>query len=303
MRKTPPLKSLKAFESVARRQSIEAASEELHVTHGAVSRHIKQLESVLNVSLFDRTKRSLSLTPRGEKYFKQISAAFDLIDEATENLYQLERKENVLGISTTHSFASKWLMPRLPQFSAASPDVEVWLSLDQQLDSFSSSNVDIGIRCGKPPWPGVEAWPLLSDRLLPVCSPSLLPEDPRQQEVSVLDSMTLLHDQDPNAQWSLWFEQYSKQQSSRLPGPRFASSDVLIQAAIAGQGVALVSEVLAQQEIANGSLVVLFDKPVEIGNYFWLVMPERSKRKNKVLAFSRWLTTQPDIQLTGMGDD
>lgn len=294
MRKLPPLNSLRAFEAVARCQSLEKASDELHVTHGALSRHIKQLEQWLNVSLFNRSKRAMVLTPAGQGYAKKISSALDLIHEATLSI-GAEKRNHVLGINTTHSIATKWLMHQLSTFSTHSPDIEIWLSLEQGLNAFTSSEVDVAIRSGHKPWSDLISIPIMTDKLITVCSPSLLKQGKRLDSPEQLANFVLLHDQDPNCQWQRWFDKHKINCTDPDAGPRYSSSDVLLHAAMSGQGVALVNQVLAQQELDNGNLIQVFEQSVDLGNYFWLVMPERSRSLDKVQQFCRWLEKRLNI--------
>lgn len=285
MRRLPPLNALCAFEAAARLGSIQKASQELCVTHGAVSRHVKLLEEWLGVVLFERSHRSITLTPAGHAYQQTVSAALDLIQKGTIAV-QHYKTPNTLGIATTHSIATKWLMERLPTFSKRHPEIEVWLTLEQPLTDFTKTGVDAALRMGEGPWPDLDCIPVLNDRLIPVCSPDLLKGNPLRQPKDLLKH-TLLHDQDPSAQWNRWFQMVGQNTISQ--GPRFTSTDVLLTAAISGQGVALTSEVLAKSDLASGRLVQPLPQAVDLGIYFWLVMPKRNRSVSTVMAFERWL--------------
>jgi LysR family glycine cleavage system transcriptional activator len=200
MRMLPPLNALRAFEAVARLGNMQQAANELCVTHGAVSRQVKQLESWLGVTLFERSQRSMSLNEVGWGYRQAASAALDMIHESTINTRQ-HAASNVLSVATTHSIASKWLMPRLTDFSALYPDIEVWMSLSQQLTNFSQPAVRIALRIGRGPCPDLVCIPLMRDRLITVCSPQLLEQGNSLETPAELGNFTLLHDQDPRPQW------------------------------------------------------------------------------------------------------
>jgi len=291
MRKLPPLNAIRAFEATARLGNVQKASEELFVTHGAVSRQIKQLESWLGVTLFDRSKRSVKLNPEGKIYLRSASASLDLLHEASQNIKHIKSK-NTLGIGTTHSLANKWLMDKLPDFYKSHPGLEVWLLLDQKLADFENSDVDISIRMGKGPWPGLNCIPFMQDRLLPVCSPKLLESGDGISRIEDLKHYTLLHDQDPYCQWQLWLETNGFQLANASKGPRYTSGDILINSAIDGQGVALVSELLASKDIAEKKLVQVLPQTVELGDYFWLVMTNENTQSAAVNDFYKWILKQ-----------
>lgn len=288
MRPLPPLNALCAFEAAARLGGIQKASQELCVTHGAVSRHVKLLEEWLGVTLFERSHRSITLTPAGRAYQQTVAAALDLIQEGTAAV-QHHKSPKALGIATTHSIASKWLMDRLADFSQNYPAVEVWLTVEQKLTDFSQTGVDVALRMGEGPWPDLECTPLMEDRLIPVCSPQLLGKKKRLKKPADLASFTLLHDQDPKAQWSRWFQKVGLETMDSSQGPRFTSSDMALRSAMSGQGVALASEVLAADDIAAGHLIQPLPQAVELGTFFWLVMPHRNLSMSHAIAFREWL--------------
>lgn len=286
MRKLPPLNALKAFEATARLGGVIKAADELCVTHGAVSRHLKQLESWLGLALFDRSERSLSLTEQGQSYLNSIGPALDLMHQGTQQI--LSMAEQKLRIATTHSFASRWLMPRLPAFYQENPDLEVWLTLEQRHTGFVGDDaVDLAIRTGAGPWPNLDCQPLLRDRLLVVCRPDIWRAQPRQGHEAIL-ALPLLHDRDPQTDWSLWFQQAGIKAPASSSGARFNSADLLLEAAARGEGVALVSEVLAANELAQGHLIQVSPVVVDLGVFHWLVqppLPASDKRRTLV----RWL--------------
>jgi len=291
MRQLPPLNAVKAFEAAARLNSIQKAADELCVTHGAVSRQVKQLEEWLGVTLFERSHRAISLTAVGRAYRQTASSALELIHEGTSNIKQ-RPAFNVLGIATTHSVASKWLMPRLPSFSKRYPQVEMWITLSQQLSDFTQPAVDVALRVGQGPWPGLHCIPLMQDRLITVCSPHLLEQDMLLNTPADLAEFTLLHDQDPTQQWRNWFKLHNSNYVETSRGPQYSSADVLIQAAINGQGIALVSEILVATDIREGRLVRPLEQPLELGNAFWLVMPEQNRNKPTIEYFYEWIKSE-----------
>ncbi len=290
MRHLPPLNALRAFEVTARLGGVQRASEELHVTHGAISRHVKQLEGWLGITLFDRSHRSLELNSSGKAYLHSISSALNLIHEGTANL-QRYKPPSTLGIVTTHSIATQWLLAKLPDFYRRHPEIEVWLSMEQHLTNFEGNTVDIALRMGTGPWPDLNCTPLMKDRLIPVCSSQLLERGRPLNQPADLSSYTLLHDQAPGSQWSRWFIENNIGSIDCSKGPRFSSSEVLLKAAINGQGVALVNEVLATEDLAQGRLVQPLPQFVDLGNFFWLIMPQDRQFNSNVKCFSKWIKT------------
>jgi LysR family glycine cleavage system transcriptional activator len=290
MRTLPPLNALRAFEAVARLGNMQQAANELCVTHGAVSRQVKQLESWLGVNLFDRSQRSMSLNEVGRVYRQTASAALDMIHESTINTRQ-HAASNVLGVATTHSIASKWLMPLLTDFSALYPDIEVWMSLSQQLTSFSQPAVHVALRIGQGPWPGLVCIPLMRDKLITVVSPQLLEQGNSLETPGDLARFTLLHDQDPRPQWRAWLQRQGLGDIDASRGPRYSSAEILIQAAIGGLGIGLVSEILVAADIDNGLLIQPLEPALDDGTELWLVMPESNQNQPIVRAFCQWLQT------------
>jgi LysR family glycine cleavage system transcriptional activator len=295
MKKLPPMNSLRVFEVVARSTNLDSAADELCITNSAISRHIKQLEDWLGNPLFDRSKRSLELTSNGKLYSEKISFALELIVQATHSLH-VERETKGIGISTTHSIATRLLSEKLQRFYAKH-GINISLSLEQKLTDFASSDIDIAIRCGTPPWPGLITLPLLQDRLIPVCHPDLVSANDLPLSEKDITNYTLLHDEDPNTQWQRWFSQLGSSSGDYRVGPCYPSCDVLIHAAVYKQGIALVSEQLSAAEIESGRLIQVNNKHVDLGYYFWLVIPEKSLQLPKIKAFCEWIYSELDLKM------
>lgn len=285
MRKLPPLHSLRAFEATARLNGVHKAALELCVTHGAVSRQLKQLEAWLGLSLFDRSARNIKLNKQGEIYLKSITSALDLIEQSSLNMHQ-QAPSSAIGISTTHSIASKWLVDKLKLFSSES-EIEIWLHLEQACIDFQQTSVDLALRMGNGPWPELHCIALLSDRLIAVASPALI-SSPLTSSAS-LTHYKLLHDQDPASQWQRFFTENQLPAIDTSKGMRYSSTDIVLASAADGQGVALVSEQLARSDLAKGKLIRVLPQSVSLGNYFWLVMPRASYLKAEIKTFCDWL--------------
>lgn len=285
MRKLPPLNSLRAFEATARLQGVQKASEELHVTHGAISKQLKQLEQWLGLALFDRSARTIQLNVAGKRYLKTISSVLDLLEQSSINLQNLKPK-NSLGISTTHSIASKWLVDALKAYALFCPQVDVCLSLEQACTDFANPDVDLAVRMGEGPWDNLHCIALKKDRLIVVASPTLVKQP--LLESQQLQNYSLIHDQDPSTQWLRWFTENNLALINLNSGPRYSSSDIVLNSAISGQGIALVSEQLAVKDLQRGDLIQVLPQCVELGSYFWLVMPREKYLDTRVSEFCDW---------------
>jgi len=296
-RNLPPLNGLRAFEAAARHLSFTRAAAELHVTQAAVSHQIKGLEDWLGTPLFRRVNRALELTEAGHAYRVPVSEALGLIADATGRLF---RQENggVLTVSTMPSFASKWLVLRLGRFQAAHPDIEVRLHTSSQLVDFAGRDVDVGIRLGRGQWPGVLAERLMTEDVFPVCAPALRDGPKPIRTPADLLRHTLLHD-DYLITWSAWFAAAAAggAMAGGTPppgaevdrGPRYSDSALLLQAAMAGQGVALARRVLVADDLAAGRLVRLFDVTLPGEYAYYVVTPSHGRIPAKVRLFRDWL--------------
>jgi LysR family transcriptional regulator, glycine cleavage system transcriptional activator len=287
-RRLPPLNAARAFEACARLGSTVAAAAELGVTHGAVSKQISLLESWLDVSLFHRAGVRLSPTVGGARYAAALGRAFDALDLATRELTESPRAGNIVRVSTTASFAALWLLPRLGAFRARHPDVEVWVSESKAPAAVGPEGVDLALRTGRGPWPGVRAEPLLTDHLIPVCAPSV---GARLREPRDLARATLLHDEDPLSSWRQWLDEAGLGRPAWGDrGPRFADGALLLQAALAGHGVALGRKRLAAAHLRSGRLVQPFGPALPLGHAYWLVLPARGTPMNRpARAFASWI--------------
>ncbi|WP_207476168.1 transcriptional regulator GcvA [Arenibaculum pallidiluteum] len=286
-RRLPPLNAVRAFEAAARHLSFTRAAAELNVTQAAISHQIKGLEETLGVPLFRRLNRALVLTEAGQSYLPPLNEALDLIAEATARLRQAEN-QGVLTVSTISSFAARWLVPRLPRFQALHPTVDVRLSSSTRLVDFTQQDVDIAIRFGRGHWPDLAVERLLREDVFPVATPALRDGPPPIRHPSDLRGVTLLHD-DFTINWADWLRLSGVDGVDVSRGPRYTDSGHLIQAALAGQGVALARSALIADDLAAGRLVRLFDLALPSELAYWVVCPPHYLRRPKVRAFRDWL--------------
>lgn len=289
MRRLPPLNALRAFEAAARHLSFTRAASELNVTQAAVSHQIRGLEERLGRKLFRRVGRNLFLTDAAQSYLGDLRAAFDRIDEATRRL-ETQDRAGVLNASVLPSFAAMWLLPRLGRFRAVHPEIDVRLSADSEMVDFARSDFDVGIRTGRGKWPGLRADLILTERLTVICSPALL-KTVQLDEPRDVAKLTLLHDE-PRERWNLWFRRMGVTDVDPWRGPGFSHSNMVIQAALAGQGAAVVGETLVADELKAGRLVRLFAETFPTDYSYYLVCPEAACDRPKIAAFRSWLLAE-----------
>lgn len=285
----PPLNALKVFEAVTRHLNFRLAAEELGVTQGAVAQQIRGLETSLGLKLFERLPRTLALTGAGTGYAVSVRQAFELIDEATR---ALRPEPNHLTLSVTPTFASRWMLPRLPAFTAAWPDIDLRVLASERLVQFHHEGVDLAVRYGRPPFgAGLDATMLFSQNVMAVVSPALLAElgDPRVHDHCL--RYALLHD--GHHLWpaflSFIFPDATLHHQHHL---RFNQTALALEAAISGQGIALTSPEFVQNDLANGRLVPAFNQQMTVDAGWYLVSPRRPKEQATVLAVREWLMAQ-----------
>lgn len=287
----PPMQALRAFEAAARERSLTRAADSLSVTHGAISHQIKSLEADLGVRLVERSGRGIRLTDEGERFASRVRAAFA---ELTTAVHEITARSNprLLRVSVVPSFAARWLLPRIRNFLAAYPDVDLDVRSNIVNIDFQRDDADIAIRYGHGDWPGVTAEHLLDDGFFPVCSPNIATGVPAHPED--LAHYTLLRSEDEP--WKPWFEAAGLDWPEPTRGPIFNDSGNGLQAAAAGHGIALARTTLLAHDVRNGILVRLFDVVAPAPRKFWLVYPARTANTEKLALFRRWLHDEIDAE-------
>ena len=294
MRKSlQPLSSLRSFEAVARQLSFSRAADELNVTPGAVSQQIRTFEERLGVRLFDRTKRSVSLTQAAARMLPDVQAGLDLLSRACSN-QALPVGERTLTISVAPSFAFKWLLPRLPSFHDQHPDIELRISATVELADFRRDGIDLAIRLGHGRYAGLQAEPLFSEALTPLCSPKILKGKGRLKTPEDLRKHRIIHDtsipgQGEHSAWDKWLALAGAKHFSARRGVRFTLAELAMQAAIDGAGIVLGRLVLAEGDIAAGRLVRPFKIALPLDVSYFLVRSEDAAPRPKLLHFRSWL--------------
>ncbi len=286
-RRLPPLNALRAFEAAARHLSFTRAAEELHVTQAAISHQVKALEEHLGRKLFRRLNRALLLSDDGQAYLPSVSRAFTLLNEATNDLLT-KHAPGPLTVSVLPSFAARWLVPRLGRFRHIRPDIDLRIDPSVELADFAGGDVDVSIRYGRGEYPGMRADWLMTEDIFPVCSAALLERPHALRDPRDLEHEVLLHD-DGHGDWRTWLLAAGVDRVDPARGPIFTDSSMLIEAAMAGQGVALARGVLAADELAAGRLVRPFTLSLPTEYAYYLVCPRDMAEQPKIAAFREWL--------------
>ncbi|UFH48569.1 LysR substrate-binding domain-containing protein [Pseudomonas sp. KNUC1026] len=284
----PSLNALRVFEVVARHLNFRLAADELGVTQAAVAQQIRSLEASLAVKLFDRLPRGLGLTDPGHRYSAGVRDALARLQEATE---ALRPQPASLTISVTPTFASKWLIPRLGAFTQAHPGVDLRVLATDRLSRFHADGVDIAVRYGSPPFgPGIEVELLFEQRVIAVASPALLAVSKEPPGLERLQEWVLLHD--AHHFWPGYIAQLFGQAQASPRNLRFNQTALAIEAALAGQGVALATELFVREDLRSGRLVQVFDQAMVIDKHFYLAWPRKAHPPQALAQVRQWLRQQ-----------
>ncbi|UXI69968.1 transcriptional regulator GcvA [Tahibacter amnicola] len=286
MRTFPPLQALRAFESAGRHLSFTRAAEELCITPSAVSHQVRSLEQFLGTPLFVRQTRALALTDAGLRYLADISRAFALIAEATGVVRHHRRRS--LRISLLSSFAANWLVPRLPRFTTRQPDVFLQFEPSLALVDFRRSDIQLAVRYGRGGWVDVDAELLFRERLAPVCSPEYLQRLPLDSAAGLRSHVLLMATGKPEFEWNAWLDG-SGVTVDALNTLMLSDYNIVLQAALDGQGVAMGRQALIEPHLRNRRLVQPLGPARRYGDLgYWIVTPRRPQSP-AVAAFIDWL--------------
>jgi len=290
----PSLDLLRGFEAAARLLSFTRAGEELHLTQSAVSRQMQELEGQLGVKLFERRHRALALTAAGQQFYPAASQVLATMRAATDRL-RAQSGRRALAVTSTHSFAALWLIPRLAGFTRAHPGVDVRISADTRVQDLERDGLDVAIRHGPASLAGANAERLFGERVFPVCTPKLLKDARRPlKEPADLRHHVLLHYDDPDARhpwlhWRTWLE--VERMSELKPAGRlsFSGYEQIIAAAMAGHGVALGRIPLLKDALAAGELVAPFKRTADPARAYYAIVSANARGRPEVEAFVAWL--------------
>ena len=286
-RRLPSLNALRAFEAAARHVSFSKAAEELFVTHAAISRQIRELETWLNIKLFHRPGRGVTLTQAGERYQRTLTPLFDRMASITDEISQSGSHE--LTVSVEPSVASRWLIHRLWDFQEKHPDIELNIEPTVELIDFRRHQADLAIRCGQGDWDNVVSERLTELVSFPVCSPELL-EGQTIESPEDLKRFPLIHEES-RQWWKEWLNEAGLDESLAEKGPKFQETSLALEAAEQCMGFALGDNILAADALEEGDLIRPFDIDLpEWGLY--VVRPKGYKENAAVQAFHDWLLEQ-----------
>lgn len=292
------LNALRAFEAAARLQTFVAAATELHVSPSAISQLVKTLEDYVGRPLFVRSRAGVALTGEAAAAYPSVRDGFGLLIEGLQRLHRPET-QNIVTMSVTPAFAGKWLLPRIESFRAAHPSLDIRLDAANRLADYDREGIDIGVRYGVGQYPGLLAERLMDEDIFPVCSPKLL--DGLGKSIIGLDDLheiTLIHDAtfdfDPTfPAWATWLASQGVKINKPMRGGLHMNSSVLaIQAAIAGQGIALGRSRLVAEDISAGLLIKPFDEKQISRCAYYVVYRQKGSLSAQVKAVRDWLLAE-----------
>jgi LysR family glycine cleavage system transcriptional activator len=286
-RSLPSLNALRAFEAAARQESFTRAAQELSVTQGAVSQQVKGLEDELGIRLFRREGRKLALTDAGRSYLEVVREAFDRLRTGTERLLQ-RHNDSVLTITTSPNFAAKWLAPRLGRFAEAHSEIDLRVSATLTHVDLAREDFDLAIRHGDGEWPGMHVTRLCNEQLFPVCSPQLAGGGRALRAPSDIKGHTLLH-VNTTTDWANGLAQAGVRGVDSKRGIVLNQASMAIDAAVAGQGIALARTALASWDLIAGRLVRPFAPALDVSYAFWIVCRQATAELPKIATFRAWL--------------
>ncbi|MFM0592028.1 MULTISPECIES: LysR substrate-binding domain-containing protein [Paraburkholderia] len=289
--KIPNMGALLAFEAAARHESFTHAARELFLTESAVSRQINTLETNLGVRLFVRVKQRVVLTKAGKVYSAQVRRSLEQLDRDTLSIIAHGSGGGYLELAVLPTFASQWLIPRLAAFNAQYPDVRVNMGVRTGTFPFADTHFEAAIHYGKPTWPGTSADFLFSEEVVPVCAASLL-KRPVEQPADLLD-YPLLHSTTRPDGWATWFANLGVDDNRTMQGVRYELHTMLISAAAAGLGIALVPRFFVDAQLEQLGLVIPLVVPLAApaiaDSAYYLVYPTELSHGKPLASFREWL--------------
>lgn len=287
----PDIATLQAFECAARHGSFTQAAHELNLTQSAVSRQIKDLESQLGVLLFERIRQRILLSDAGQKFLPEVRRLLNQTEDTMLRAMASAQSTSSFSVATLPTFGTRWLMPRLPDFIAHHPGIALNVASRSGVFDFEEHPFDLAIHYGQPVWAHATCTYLCSEIIVPVASPAFLqnrqPDQPHQ-----LEDEPLLHLATRPKMWAQWFESCGVEAKSAYRGHRFDQFSMVIGAALAGLGYALLPLYLIEQELQDGRLRMLFDQPMRTENDYYLVVPEGKMENPLTQTFCQWIAGQ-----------
>lgn len=291
----PSLSALRTFEAAERHMSFTKAAIELNLTQSAVSRQVRLMEDQLGLELFRRVNQRLTVTEAGRTYAVDVRRSLQLLQEATLKLLAYQERGGILNVATPSAFGVKWLIPRLHSFYSQHPEILLNVRTRSQPFDLELEQLDVAIHYGNNDWPNVVAEPLIGRTLVPVCSPAYLETiGPVKNPQDLGKGALLQHTRRPN-RWQQWFEAHHAHATNAWTGPRFEHFYLLMQAAAAGLGVALLPRMFVEDDAKSGRLVILFNDGFESSDAYCLVYADHKRNDPKVDKFRRWILEEARI--------
>lgn len=298
-RNLPTVTALYAFEAVYQMQSISAAAQALALTQGAVSKKILALEDYFGKALFERQASGLRRTPAADTLWTRLPQCLDELEQVMAEVKSLAACNGELHLAVCPTFATKWLVPRLPLLYEAQPRISLNLRVQLANVDFLANGIDAGITFGQPAWPGCDHYPIAKEGLIAVCSPDYLRASGPIAHIGDLRSHTLLHQQSRPDHWDSWFAFHGADPAAPQKGMYFELFSLVMEAAKAGLGVGLIPAIFVQEEIEQGNLVALFD-PVSLSNDgYYLICPKGRAARPALVAFREWVLSRPSLATRG----
>ena len=294
-RRIPSTQSLICFEAAARHESYTRAAQELALTQSAVSRRITALEDFLGITLFNRTRHGVALTPAGANYARQIARQLDTMERDTLDAMARQNHGGSLQLAAVPTFATRWLIPRLPDFAAKHPDITVHIETRTQPFLFTDTPFDAALYTSTAAqaanWAGTQSTALLDEDLVPVCSPTLL-SGRKALTPAAIARMPLLQQSTRPDGWRQWFDAQKVDAPRPHSGPRYDLFTMIASAAAHGLGVALMPTLMIQTELTRGELVIACHRPLRGWRSYYLVTPADGEERLTLKLFRAWLLAQ-----------
>lgn len=283
----PSLIILRSFECAARHESFTAAARELNLTQSAISRHIRDLEETLGLTLFRRIGRRVLLTRAGSQFAARLTSDLDRIEQTVMRTVASGDDRTGLRIATLPTFATRWLIPRLPDFEARHPTIEIMLSTRLEPFDLIREQFDLAIHFGQETWPDARLTWLSGEEMIAVASPAFLEKNTIGTPADLLEAPLLHLETRPDA-WLEWFAGTTRTKIKALPGKRFDQFSMIIEGALCSLGAALVPKFLVRSELDARSLIQVSDFSLKTSNNYYVVRPTSVPDKNADL-FVKWV--------------
>ena len=288
MHELPPLNALKAFDSVARHESVSHAANELCVTPGAITKQIQHLESFLGVPLFIRRHRQIILNEQGKIFQRAVSKALLEIQNATNSI-KGSAQNNTLKMRSYSTFSIRWLIPHAPKFLSANPEISLELTTSLDPVDFARDNIDCAIRLGSGDWPNATSTKLIDNVIVPVCSPEYL-KGKKMKTPKDLLGCNLLHIKRRPNDWNLWFSGIGLSVDVMPQGMMCENSEIAYSAAKEGLGIAMAQYFLVESELTSGKLICPLPKFLNRENFtYYLLTPLGKNESQQAKDFRTWL--------------